>query len=113
MNVFRRWLVRRLEESDRIASEETPYKQSLKLELPPLDETWEKPRYGFWSAMMFLALLSSPAWGAALGYFVFANFYDGGRAKALGVAAGMTFTPALMFAAIILFGLYIIWSHDE
>ena len=39
MNVFRRWLMRRLEESDRIASEETPYKPSLKLELPPLDET--------------------------------------------------------------------------
>ena len=94
MGFFRRWLVRRLEEADRIAPEETPL-------------------CGFWSAMMFLAPLSSPACGAALDYIVFANIYDGSRAKALGVAAGMNFTPALMFAAIILSGMYIIWSHEE
>ncbi len=48
-----------------------------------------------------------------MGHFVFANFYDGGRAKALGVVAGMTFTPAIVFFAIILFGGYIILSRKE
>jgi len=71
-----------------------------------LDETREKLRYGFWLALMFLALLSSPAWRLALGYIVFANFYDGSQATAMGVAARMTFTPVLMFASIILFEMY-------
>ena len=113
MNFLRKWLMRRLAEADRIASEETPYKPTLRLELPELDTTGEKPRYGFWSAIVFLSLLTSPAWGAALGYFIFSNFYDGSRAKGLGVAAGMTFTPAIVYAVIMLFGFYMIMARKE
>jgi len=36
MGFFLRWLGHRLGEADRIASEETPYKPSLRLELPSL-----------------------------------------------------------------------------
>ena len=113
LNFLRRWLMRRLEEAERIAAEETPYKPSLRLELPALDTHGEKYRYGFWSAILFLTLLSSPAWGAAVGYFVFANFYDGSRAKALGVAAGMTFTPAIVYISVIVFGGFLILSRKE
>ena len=109
LNFLRNWLNRRLADAERMAAEETPYKPSLRLELPLLDTQGEKPRYGFWSAISFLSLLSSPAWGAAVGYFPFANFYDGSRAKALGVAARMTFTPALVYIATMVFGgLYIL-----
>ncbi len=113
LNFLRKWLMRRLAEAEQIAAQESPYKPSLQLELPPLDPTGEKPRYGFWSAIVFLSLLSSPAWGAALGYFIFANLYDGSRAKGLGVAAGMTFTPAIVYIAIMLFGFYMILSRRE
>ena len=113
LNFLRKWLMRRLAEADRIAAEETPYKPSLRLELPALDAEGDKPRYGFWSAIVFLSLLFSPAWGAALGYFVFANFYDGSRAKALGVAAGMTFTPAILYIAIIVFGGVVVLSRRD
>ena len=113
LNFLRKWLMRRLAEADRIAAEETPYKPSLKLELPPLDTQGGKYRYGFWSAILFLTLLSSPAWGAAVGYFVFANLYDGSRAKALGVAAGMTFTPAILYIAIIVFGGAVVLSRRD
>ena len=111
MNFFRKWLMRRLADAEKIAAQETHYKPTQRLELPPLDRTGEEPRYGLWSALVFLSLLSSPAWGAAVGYFIFSNFYDGARAKALGVAAGMTFTPAIVFFAILLFGGYIILSR--
>ena len=117
MNFFRKWLMRRLADAEEIAAQETPYKPTQRLELPPLnrtgDHTGEEPRYGLWSALVFLSLLSSPAWGAAVGYFIFSNFYDGARAKALGVAAGITFTPAIVFFAILLFGGYIILSRKE
>lgn len=111
LSFLRKWLIRRLAEAEETAAQESPYKPTQRLELPPLDPTGEKPRYGLWSALVFLSLLSSPAWGAAVGYFVFSNFYDGARAKALGVAAGMTFTPAIVFFAILLFGGYIILSR--
>ena len=113
LNFLRKWLMRRLAEAERVASEESPYRPSLQLELPPLDTQGEKPRYGFWSAVVFLSLLFSPAWGAAVGYFVFANFYDGSRAKALGVAAGMTFTPAILYIAIMVFGGFLILSRRD
>ena len=113
LNFLRIWLMRRLEEAALIAAQEPPYKPSMRLEMPDLDTTGEKLRYGFWSAILFLLLLSSPAWGAALGYFVFANFYDGSRAKGLGVAAGRTFTPAIVYIAIMLFGFYLILARKE
>ena len=54
LNFWRKWLKRRLAEADRIAAEETPYKPSLRLDLPPLGTQGEKYRYGFWSAILFL-----------------------------------------------------------
>ena len=38
---------------------------------------------------------------------------DGSRAKALGVAAGMTFTPAILYIAIIILGGVVVLSRKE
>ena len=113
MNFLRKWLMRRLAAAEQIAAQESHYQPSLQLELPALDTQGASPRYGFWSAIVFLSLLFSPAWGAAVGYFVFANLYDGSRAKALGVAAGITFTPAIVYLAIMVFGGLLILSRRD
>jgi hypothetical protein len=102
-----------MEDAERISAEETPYKPTLRLDLPSLDAQGENPRYGFWSAVVMLALLASPAWGAAVGYFIFANFYEGSRANALGIAAGMTFTPAIVYVSIILVGGLLLLSRRD
>ena len=102
--LFQKWLNHRLSEVNRRVVQNDFHVSSSKLELPEGDSGSKQGRQGIVSAIIFLLFLFSPAWGAALGYFVFDNFYEGGRAKALGVAAGMTFTPAIMFLGLIVFG---------
>lgn len=111
--LFRKWLNHRLSEADRRVVQEAPRLLGNKLELPDLEAGTEQARQGILPAIIFLSIILSPAWGAALGYFVFDDFYQGGRAKALGVAAGMTFTPAIVFLGLIVFGAMSIMLRRE
>ncbi len=102
--LFRKFLNHRLSEANRRVVQEAPRLPGSKLELPEWKAGTNQPQHGILSAVIFLSLIFSPAWGAALGYFLFDDFYQGDRAKALGVAAGMTFTPAIVFLGLIVFG---------
>ena len=102
--LFQKWLNHRLSEVNRKVVQDALPLPVRKLKLPEGEAGTKQGLQGIVSAIIFLSFLFSPAWGAALGYFVFDDFYQGSRAKALGVAAGMTFTPAIVFLGLIVFG---------
>ncbi len=103
--LFQKWLNHRLSEVNRKVVQDALPLPVRKLKLPEAEAGTKQGLQGIVSAIIFLSFLFSPAWGAALGYFVFDDFYQGGRAKGLGVAAGMTFTPAIVFL-----GWLVIWG---
>ena len=98
---LQKWLAYRLAEVERRLEQDASRAPRAKLRLPLFDKSSAKPRYGPLAAIVFLSLLFSPAWGAFVGYFAFDRLYDAGPT---GLAIGMTFVPALVFVAIILFG---------
>ncbi len=103
-HLFQKWLNYRLSEANRRVAQGAFHLPGGKLELPEVKAGTKQNRQGIVSSILFLAFLFSPAWGAAVGYFVFDDLYQGGRAKGLGVAAGMTFIPAIVFLGMLVLG---------
>ena len=101
---LQKWLDYHLAEVERRLEQDVSRAPRAKLELPPLDKSSGKPRHGPLAAILFLSLLFSPAWGAVVGYLTFDRLYDHDRAGPIGLAVGMTFVPALVYIAILLFG---------
>ena len=107
---LQKWLAYRLAEVERRLEQDASRAPRAKLQLLPLDKSSAKPRHGPLAAIVFLSLLFSPAWGAFVGYVAFDRLYDAGPT---GLVLGMTFVPALVFIAIILFGGVLILLRED